>query len=292
MGGFIDLHTHGSGRFDTRTDNPDDILRIAESHAASGTAAILPTLYSGSPDVMRANMGAVRSAMEAQRKMNVSSELPGGSGKTGILGVHLEGPFLNPERCGAQGRDTFLKPSIRNLEKLLDGYEDIVRIITVAPELPDAMHVIRRCADIGIKVNMGHSDATFSQAREAKNAGATGITHIFNAMRPLHHRDPGLIGFGLLDEDIYIEVIADGIHLATETLQLIFRTKRLDRIILISDRVKDPGGEGVPAYTEPGVLAGSAITLSEAVHNTVDAGITEAVATEAAVDNPKRYLER
>lgn len=150
--------------------------------------------------------------------------------------------------------------------------------------------MIEKCSSLGIKVNIGHSDATYKQALDGKKAGATGITHIFNAMRPFHHREPGLIGFGLLDEDIYIEVIADSVHIDTVALKLIFRSKRLDRIILVSDSVKGKKDKRGRIYSKSGVLAGSSITISQAVRNIIKIGIPESIAIESAFDNPKRYL--
>ncbi len=308
---FVDIHTHGIGRYDTRTENPEHILKTAKLHAKSGTAAFLPTIYSGSIDEMRRNMEAVRKAMEMQntevKNFSTSQLLNFSTSQSAsrILGVHLEGPFLNQVRCGAQNKSSFIKPSILSLKKLIDSYEDIIKIITIAPELAGALKVIEKCASLGIKVNMGHSDATYNQALEGKKAGATGISHIFNAMRPFHHREPSLIGFGLLDEDIYIEVIADNVHISHSALNIIFKTKRLDRIILVSDSVKGakirkgpiyPVRRKAPSelsngiYSKPGVIAGSSITLSDAVKNIIHVGIPEAIAIEAAVDNPKKYL--
>jgi N-acetylglucosamine-6-phosphate deacetylase len=137
---------------------------------------------------------------------------------------------------------------------------------------------------------MGHSDATYKKALDGKKAGARGITHIFNTMRPFHHREPGLIGLGLLDEDLYIEVIADRVHIDEVTLKVIFQVKRLDRIILVSDSVKGKKDRKGRIYAKPGVLAGSSITLADAVENIKKIGVTEAIALETAIDNPRRYL--
>jgi N-acetylglucosamine-6-phosphate deacetylase len=136
---------------------------------------------------------------------------------------------------------------------------------------------------------MGHSDATYKEALKGKQAGAGGVTHLFNAMRPFHHREPGLAGLALVDEDLYIEVIADGHHLHPLALQLIFSRKRLDRIILISDSVKDAGGKRRPAYKK-GVLAGSGITVADSFGILRALGVPEAEIAEAATDNPARYL--
>jgi N-acetylglucosamine-6-phosphate deacetylase len=280
--GFIDIHTHGIGLYDTRTGRPEHILQMAILHAGGGTGAILPTIYPDTIDEMRQNLEAVGRAMEMQKAA--------GNKSARILGAHLEGPFLNQERCGSLDKKVFLKPSISALKKLVAGYEDIIKIITIAPEMPGALKVIERCSEIGVKVNMGHSDATYKQALEGKKAGATGITHLFNAMRPFHHREPGLAGLGLIDEDLYIEVIADGVHLHPKTLELIFSRKRLDRIILVTDSVKGrKTGKGV-VYNRAGILAGSAMTIDGVVKRLRSVGIPDAEIIEASTDNPARYL--
>ncbi len=290
--GFIDLHTHGIGNYDTRTENPDHILKIAELHGEAGTSAILPTIYSGPIDVMRNNMEAVRKAMEIQQK-TVSRRLSTVKGRetegrmpSVLIGVHLEGPFLHPLRCGALDKASFIKPTVSSLKTLIAGYEDIIKTITIAPELPGALKVIERCRGAAITVNMGHSDATYEQAMDGKRAGATGITHLFNAMRPLHHREPGLAGFGLLDEDTYVEVIADGAHLHSEIVRLIFRTKNRDRVIVVSDLVKGAKGYGKAIYTSKGVLAGSGMTISQSVEVLSMIGITTEEIHCSTIQNP------
>jgi len=138
-------------------------------------------------------------------------------------------------------------------------------------------------------VNMGHSDATFRQAAEAKKAGATGITHIFNAMRPFHHREPGIAGLGLTDQDLYIEVIADGVHLHPKILELIFNRKRLDKLIIVSDSVKGQRTAKGVVY-EQGILAGSVLTIDTVVKRLQRIGIPDAEIIEASTDNPLRYI--
>ncbi len=301
--GFIDVHTHGIGRYDTRAGRPEDILQMAALQAGEGGGAILPTIYPDSIDKMRRNLEAVRKAMEMQKESGVRSRKPEVIIKNSgfpssritnhtslILGVHLEGPFLNPERCGSLDKKVFSKPTLSSLKKLLAGYEDIVKIITVAPEIPGALKVIEKCSEIGIKVNMGHSNATYKQALEGKKAGATGITHLFNAMRPFHHREPGLAGIGLIDEDLYIEVIADGIHLHPMTLELIFSIKRIDRIILVSDSVKGKKAKNGAVYNKDGLLAGSGITIGRVVKILRAAGVSDAEIIKASTDNPAQYI--
>ncbi len=277
--GFIDLHVHGINNLDTQTDDPRHILDIAEIHGSAGTAAILPTIYPADASEMRKNMEAVRRAMEMAGSRSQSAR---------ILGIHLEGPFLNPARCGALDKRFFLVPELGSFVKLISGFEEIVKIMTIAPEIPGAVNIISRCRDMGIMVNMGHSEATYEEAIDGKKAGATGITHLFNAMRPFHQREPGLAGLGLIDEDLYIEVIADGFHLHPATLQLIFSRKRHDRIILVSDSVK--GAKRMYPSVNKGILAGSGITLEDACLVLRQIGIPEAEIIGAAINNPGRYL--
>ncbi|MEW6715364.1 MAG: hypothetical protein AB1306_09785 [Nitrospirota bacterium] len=285
---LIDLHTHGIGKYDTRTENPDDIQKMAMLYAKAGTAAFLPTIYSGTIRQMRANMEAVKAAIKMRNAENrTGTKYRSGHDASLILGVHLEGPFLNPARCGAQEKKSLIKPTIADLKRLIEGYEEIIKIMTIAPEMPGALKVIERAVSLGIKVNMGHSDATYGQALSGKKAGATGISHIFNAMRPFHHREPGIAGFGLLDKDIYIEVVADGIHLDPKTLSLIFKIKRADRIILVSDSIKGAGVKKGTIKTSSGVIAGSVVTLSGALKNVKNAG---GDALKSASKNPLNYL--
>ena len=306
FGGFIDLHAHGIRGYDTRTADHEEILKIADLYGSRGTRAMLLSVYPGTRDEMRRTMEAVRRAMEIQRRQTSSMQQSdhGGraTGKTGgggscrgyppalILGVHLEGPFLNPKRCGALEKSRFVKPSVSFLKQLVAGYEEIVRTITIAPEMPRALTVIERCSGMGIRVNMGHSDATLQEAVRGKQAGATGITHLFNAMRPFHHREPGLAGLGLIDEDLYTEVIADGVHIHAAVLALIFSVKRPDRIILVSDSVESEKKKGMAVYRKKGVLAGSRATVSDSADLLKNIGIPEAAIIGAARDNPGRYI--
>ncbi|GAB4486419.1 MAG: N-acetylglucosamine-6-phosphate deacetylase [Thermodesulfovibrionales bacterium] len=286
--GFVDLHTHGIGRCDCRAADPRTVLRMAELHGKSGTRALLVAVYPDRTAAMRDVMGAVRRAMEAQQA--AGSAYRSGTAAATILGVHLEGPFLNPSFAGALEKTAFLRPTVSALAQLLSGYEDIVRVITLAPELPGALKVIEKAASQGIRVNMGHSGATFRQALEGRKAGASGISHIFNAMRPFHHREPGLAGLGLFDQELYVEVIADGVHLHPCTLGIIFRMKRLDRIIIVSDSVAGKRAGKAAVYARKGLLAGSALPLRGAAKLLQSIGVPDAEIVEATVDNPLRYL--
>ncbi len=275
---LLDIHVHGAGDHDTRTRRQDDILQVADIHGKHGTSALMPTIYPGPIDVMRENMGAVRRAMETQRE------------GARIVGMHIEGPFLNPERAGSLEPRCFADPSVETISQLVEDFEDIPIIVTIAPELPGALRVIEWCREKGFLVQMGHSDASFEQAEEGKRAGATGITHLFNAMRGFHHREPGLAGFGLMDEDVYVEVIADMAHLHPQSLKMLFDMKSPDRIILVSDSVKGPGWGAGPIRGAGGMLIGSGIALVDAIKNLMALGVPQERALRFASDNPLKYL--
>ena len=178
--------------------------------------------------------------------------------------------------------------------ELLEGFEDIVKIITVAPEIRGAIGLIKKVSDMGIVVSMGHSDATYTEAENGLRAGARGITHIFNAMRGIHHREPGIAGFGLLNRDIYIEVIADPYHLHPKTLELVFTIKNHDRILLVSDTVKqtEAGGCGMNGVTDStGKLLGGCMTITESSQRLMQLGYDEGVILDCITKNPQRYLQ-
>jgi N-acetylglucosamine-6-phosphate deacetylase len=209
-----------------------------------------------------------------------------------IVGIHLEGPFLNPAKCGALSKSLFIEPTEYNFREIIEGFEDIVKIITIAPEIRGALALIKKMSDMGIIASMGHSNATYTEAEAGFNAGARGITHIFNAMSSFHHREPGLAGFGLLNQDIYIEVIADPYHLHLKTVELIFKTKNHNRIIIVSDTVKQANmSSGNQAITiSRGRLSGGCMTVTESSKRLIEMGYDEGIILSCITENPGRYL--
>lgn len=282
--GLFDIHIHGIAEADTRSASSDDIISIARYQKSQGTSTILLSIYPGPILEMRAAMAAVETAMEKISKRGISDCAK-------IAGVHLEGPFLNPRRAGSLDPASFLLPTEHALRELTEGFEGLIRMVTIAPELEGAEKIIGLSRDMGMTVSMGHSDATYAEAEAGKHAGATGITHLFNAMRPLHHREPGITGFGLLDDSIFVEVIADGVHLSLETLRLVFRLKPADRIIVVSDAVKGPRAEDTAVYAEDGTLAGSGVTLSREVSYLIENGFPRETVESAVTVNPHRFLQ-
>jgi N-acetylglucosamine-6-phosphate deacetylase len=285
----IDIHTHGFGKYDTRTGDPDDILAVARLHGSSGVDAIVAAVYPAPPDTMRCSMAAIQAAMEYQRRDASSAD----EEKTAtILGIHLEGPFLNPDMAGALDKNSFLDPTIDNYMRLADGLEDAVRVVTIAPELDGSPELIRFLSDRGITVSMGHSNATYSEAEAGYRAGARGVTHVFNAMRGIHHREPGIAGFALMVEDVYVEVIADPYHLSDRLIEFIFRTKDPGRIVIVSDMVRmssqKAGDEALRDDT--GRLAGGSMTITQAAARLRALGIEQGRIDRAIRENPERYL--
>jgi N-acetylglucosamine-6-phosphate deacetylase len=297
---IVDIHTHGLGDYDTRTTNPGDILKMAALQGAYGVTHMVPTIYSGAIEAMRENMAAVKVAMERQhtvfseqRTARDNSKLKIQDSKSArIAGVHLEGPFLNPSKSGALDGSTFRKPSEKTLKKLLEGFEDIVKIITIAPELAGALGLIKCVSDIGIAVSLGHSDATFQEAEKAYHVGAKCITHLFNAMRGLHHREPGIAGFGLMNPDIFVEMIADPFHLDDRTIELVFKVKNPGKIIIVSDSVKETAvkakNHAIQDRTQ--TLQGGSLTITESAKRLIGLGFDEANIMDCISANPWSYL--
>jgi N-acetylglucosamine-6-phosphate deacetylase len=224
--------------------------------------------------------------MEHQKNFN---------GKTAIInGLYLEGPFLNRTQCGALDAGTFLPPDETLFMHLVEGFEDIIRIITVAPELEGSVELIKKITDMGIIVSMGHSDATYSEAEDGYNAGARGITHLFNAMRSIHHREPGIAGFGLMNHDIYIEVIADPFHLDHRIIEFIFNIKNNDKIIVISDSIRDamiagPSKKGI--RNKSNKLMGGSMPVTDAPDLLAQQGLNKERVMQAISENPEKYLQ-
>src|SRR5512143_1724930 len=280
---YTDLHTHGLMGRDSRMAEPGEYLRLAEAYMAQGTGAFLPTVFPGPVDRVRAQLAAIKKAMEMQ------SNPPLSPSAARILGAHIEGPFVNPEKAGALPPDWFLPATVDNLKRLMEGFETVARVITVAPELPGALSLIEDASRTGLRVNMGHSSATFAQAADGRRAGASGVTHLFNAMSPMHHREPGLAGYALMDDGLYVEVIADLVHVHPEMLQLVIKCKPASRVILVSDSLLEAKTDAVPPAGPlymPGTktLAGSGITLADAVGNLVSIGVPRGEAERFATE--------
>jgi N-acetylglucosamine-6-phosphate deacetylase len=298
---IIDVHTHGLNGLDSRSSDVRHITTIAQLHGQQGVSEIILSIYPATIKIMRENLSIIKKAMEAQVEViNISKsvvtngqiEFPPFNHAL-IRGAHLEGPFLNPEFCGALNAASFLKPTEQNLESLIEGYSDIIKIITVAPELDGAVNLIKKISDMGIIVNMGHSKATYAEAEAGFKAGSKCVTHLFNAMSPFTHRQPGLAGFALTNKDIYVEVIADPFHLHHSTIDLIFGMKRSDRVIVISDSVKETilSTNNKSPLQVSNKLVGGAMTITESANRLVQIGYPPETILKYISTNPSTFLK-
>lgn len=273
--GLIDLHIHGIAGADAMDATEDSLGRIARRCLAHGVTGFLPTTVTASLDDTAHVVETIRRFMERQRR--------GEAGGTRVLGIHLEGPWIASAYKGAQNGDFIVAPDTDAAARLLDLAGGSVRIVTLAPELPGAAEVIALLRAHGVAVSIGHTGATYEQATRAVALGATHVTHAFNAMTPLHHRAPGVVTAALLDERLYVELIADGFHVHPAAMRLLARAKGRDRLMLITDAMvaaEMPDGDyalgGLPvsvrggaARLASGTLAGSTLTLDRAVRNMV-----------------------
>lgn len=293
--GFVDLHMHGGGGAQVTTDDPQEILRAIAFHRRHGTTRTLASLVTSPVDEMAA---AARTIVDIMRS--------GGVPHRSIAGIHLEGPFLNPLHRGAHHSDHVLAPDVVALRQLLASGDGTVRVVTLAPELPGGMDLVREVVTSGAVASIGHTDATYEQARRAFAAGATMATHLFNAMRGFHHREPGPAGAALTNESVTCELINDGHHLHSETTRLAMAAAGADRIALITDATPAAGmSDGqfqlgpLPVLARGGKVtlldgvtnAGSTLTMDFAVRHAVRcAGIPIAQAAIAAATTPARVL--
>lgn len=290
--GFIDLHVHGAEGSNFLDGDAEAVARICAAHARHGTTGMLATIGA-------APMERIRNAISSLRAVIGSGEAKG------LLGISLEGPYLNPQRCGAQPREHLLAPDRAELADLAELAGGTLKMVTLAPELDGAMECVRFLTDSGIVPAIGHSDATLDESREAFAAGVRYVTHLFNAMSGLHHRRPGLAAAALASPGVVVELIADGVHVHPLLLRMAFLLKGSAEIVLATDCTEalDSGDvelrsagravsvrDGAP-HLEGGVLYGTTLSMERAVANAkqfAGAGFAEAVMM--ATFNPARIL--
>ena len=285
--GLVDLHCHGgAGRsFD---DGPESIAEAVALHRRHGTTRTMVSLVSATIDDLQRRLRAAAAACEADPL---------------LLGIHLEGPFLDPAHRGAHDPDVLTLPTAAIVDELLEAAGGHLRAVTLAPELPGADQAIERFVRHGVRVAVGHTGADYAEAARAFGEGASLLTHAFNGMAGLHHRDPGPVGAALMDRSVTLELIADGVHVHDAVIRTLFAGAP-GRVALITDAM---AGAGIPdgtfqlgsmlvhvadgvARTESGSLAGSTLTLDAAVRHVVAAGIEPREAIAAATVVPARAL--
>ena len=266
--GFIDIHIHGAGGSDTMEGNREALENISKTIFQHGVTSFLPT-------TMTMNEIEVKKALDNIKKMK-DEGLKGAQ----PLGVHMEGPFINKKYKGAQSEENIQPPNL----DLIENYFDIIKIITLAPEVKGAKEFIKKIKENGITVSVSHSAAGYDKIKEAESWGLSHAAHLFNAMTGLHHRNPGIVG-AVLNGDLTAELIADYVHINPAVLELVTKTKELEKIILVTDSMEaggleageySLGGQKVfvengEAKLEDGTIAGSVLTLDKAVRNMLNA---------------------
>ena len=297
--GFIDLHIHGAVGVDTMAASKEDLQRVSQFLAAKGVSAWLPTLVPAPAGDYQRAVTAIDALMQQQANEQVASGAR-------VLGVHYEGPFINSSQCGALHAAHF---------KSFSGGVDIetlptprsssaVRMMTLAPEVPGAIELTRELVGRGWVVSLGHTRADLEQLEQAFAAGARHLTHFMNAMPPLHHRAPGPVGWGLTRRDVTFDVIADGIHVDPLVLRLLLQAKGPAGVTLISDAIAAAGSGDGPyeiwgetisvkdgrTSNAKGSIAGSVITMLDAVRMMRGLGVSEVELAMMASTNPARLL--
>jgi N-acetylglucosamine-6-phosphate deacetylase len=289
--GFVDIHTHGGGGYTFTTGDPQQARGAAGFHLRHGTTTLLASLVTSPPELM---LVATTSYAPLVAE--------------GVLaGIHFEGPYLSHARCGAQNPAFLRDPSTEELEKLLEAGDGAVRMVTIAPELPGALDAIRLLAANGVVAAIGHTDATYEQTLAGVAAGATVGTHVFNGMRPPHHREPGPV-FALLGAaPVVCEFIADGHHMHDGTLAFATTVTGPGRAALITDAISaagmpdggyELGGQrvtvtgGVARLAGSGSIAGSTLTMDAAFRRVVGAGVAIVDAARMAATTPSAAIGR
>lgn len=273
--GFIDMHIHGGAGHDVMEASPDSLPAVEQLLYAHGVTTYFPTTVTAPLDRTLLALERLADAIEgASRCADALRARP--------VGIHLEGPFISHARPGVHPRADLLPPTLEVFERFWEASRGTVKVMTIAPELDGARAVIAEATRRGVCVSMGHSDADLQQAQAGVAAGARHATHIFNAMRPLGHRDPGIIGEALMDERLSAEIIADGIHVDPLVVRLFLRVKGADTAVLVTDATAAtgmPNGRYRLGSLEvdvkdgkcrvDGKLAGSVLTMDKAVRNIV-----------------------
>jgi len=290
--GFIDVHVHGGGGSDVMDGSYDALNEMSTFEARHGTTGFLPTPYTDSQERLLASVKAIETAMKR------------GTSGGEILGIHLEGPYINIERKGGQPPEYIRKPDLEELRLLLEASNNNVKMITLAPEVNGGSEFVRRIIQYGVVASIGHSNATYDEALRAVDAGVSHACHAYNAMREFHHREPGVVGAVLSCDELTAELIADGIHVHPAAMKILVKCKGTDRIILVTDAVVGTGMEGryklggrdvvitkKDSRFLDGALAGSVLTMDSAVRNImglVGASLQDAV--KMATVNPARRI--
>lgn len=287
--GFVDAHSHGGGGAAFTSGDPAEAATVLATHRAHGTTSMMASLVTDTTERLEASVRALAPLVRAGE----------------LVGIHLEGPWLSADHCGAHDPALLRAPDPAEVTRLLAAGGGTVRMVTLAPELAGGLEAVRLLADRGVIAALGHSDATYDVARQAVDAGISDATHLFNAMRPIHHREPGPVLALVEDARVFIELVADGVHLHPEVLHWA-ATSAVNRFLLVTDAMSAAGAGdgdyvlgpavvqvrgGVARLASNGAIAGSTLTMDRAVRHAVQvAGLPLDAVIEAATATPARLL--
>ncbi|MGP8254021.1 MAG: N-acetylglucosamine-6-phosphate deacetylase [Terracidiphilus sp.] len=273
---FFDVHIHGAAGHDVMEATPEALAAIGRFLATRGTGSYLATTVTAPLDMTLRALDGLAKLIDHPDRIDADGDaaLP--------IGIHLEGPFLSHAKCGVQPKEYLLDPDMATFDRLYEAAGGHARLMTLAPELPGAVELVAHATAKGVRVSVGHSNATAAETRAAIAAGAVSATHTFSAMRPLDHREPGILGIVLATDSLYAELICDGIHNVPEMAKIWWKTKGPERGILVTDAMSAagmPDGEyqlgnfavqvANGRAMARGVLAGSVLTLDRALENFV-----------------------
>ena len=291
--GFIDVHIHGAGGHDTMDGTFEAINEISKTIVKHGTTSFTPTTMTVAIEDINKSLHVIKKAKE------------NGTDGAIVLGAHLEGPFISPKAIGAQNPNFLIPPTQENYKAIVKGAEDAVVSITIAPEIPGAKELIKDLSQKGIVCSIGHTKASYEEAIEGIACGCGHATHLFNAMTPFAHRQPGVVG-AIFDSQITTETISDGIHISYPALRVAYKQKTPDKMLLVTDAMMacgmpdgmySLGGQEVTvkegaARLLSGSLAGSILTLDRAVNNVYhNVGYPLYEAVKMATFNPARHCK-
>lgn len=288
--GLVDMHCHGGGGASFATTDPDEARAAVDLHHRHGSTSVVASLVTAPVDVLEQQLATLAPLVRE------------GSGV--LAGLHLEGPWLSPQRPGAHDPSLLRHPDAADVDRLVAAADGQLRMVTLAPELPGATEAITRLVDAGVVVAVGHTDCDADGLRAAVAAGATVVTHLLNAMRPIHHREPGPVTAALAEQSLTLELIVDGIHVHPEVVDLLHRATRA-KIALITDAMAAAGcgdgsytlgslqvevRDGAARLAGGGSIAGSTLTLDRAVRGAVATGVPLGAALRSATSVPARAL--
>ena len=292
--GAIDIHIHGASNSDAMDATHDALSTMAKTLPKEGTTSFLATTMTQSTQAIESALINAGKYIENQTQEHAE-----------IVGIHLEGPFISPARKGAQPEDYIVDPDVTLFKRWQEMAKNQIKLVTLAPEQPNGLDLAAHLRETGVVASIGHSDATYDQIDEAIQAGTTHVTHLYNGMRGLHHREPGVLGAAYLRDELYVELIADGIHCRPEMIKLAYNQITSERMILITDSLRakwlekgtyDLGGQPVnvdetKATLSDGTLAGSILKMNDAIKNTMeytDCSMTDIIKMTA--ENPAKQL--